>query len=306
MKQEALSSSPAKAASIPGFVPLSDQIYVRESTDEEKASRDPTHPDVVVIYGWGDGLPRHVAKYADGFRELYPNTKQILVLSPIKKALFTDLTERSKLMQPIVTELFPEGPNGEGVPGKILAHTMSNTGAVNYAATLNKYRELYGAPMAHQLLVMDSTPGSTDLDFGNVVRWSRAMALGPARLFPWPFVVTQSIMAVFLLMYSAFEAVIAGRESAGAWSRKAANNPEYEVKDARKLYMYSKEDDLIGWEDIEAHAAETRQLGWDADVEVFQGSGHVGHMRMHGEQYWAAIAKSWQSAIAEKDRKSVV
>lgn len=298
MKQEALSSSPAKAPAIPGFTSLSDQIFVREPAEDNKASRDPSHPDVVLIYGWGDGLPRHVAKFAAGFETLYPCTKQILILSPIKKALFTDLTERSRLMLPVITELFPEGPNGPNVPKKILTHSMSNTGAVNYAATLNKYKMLYNAPMPHQLMAMDSTPGSTNLDFANVVRWSRAMALGPAKIFPWPFVVTQTIAAVFLLMYSLFEGLVAGRESAGAWSRKAANNPEYESHDARKLYMYSKEDDLIGWEDIVAHAAETRTLGWKADVEEFKGSGHVGHMRMHSDQYWNAIAESWKRAIA--------
>ncbi|GAB0132187.1 hypothetical protein EsDP_00000630 [Epichloe bromicola] len=67
---------------------------------------------------------------------------------------------------------------------------MSNTGAVNYATTLNAYQETFGHSMPHQLLAMDSTPGSSDLSWGNVTRWSRAMALGAAAWFPWPFAVT--------------------------------------------------------------------------------------------------------------------
>lgn len=296
MTQQPL-TPPTKGPAIPGFKHLTDRILVREPTEDEKANANPTHPDVVLIYGWGDALPRHVAKFADGFKELYPSAKQVVVISPITTALFKNLADRSKFMHPVVTELFPDGPNGENVPKKILAHTMSNTGAVSFFATVNKFKELYNAPMPHQLLSMDSTPGSTQLDWGNVIRWSRAMALGPAKAFPWPFAVTQSIMAVFLVVYAAFEGLVLRRESPGAFSRRVANDPSYESKDTRKLYMYSKEDDLIGWEDIESHAADTRALGWEADVEVFEGSGHVGHMRMHKDQYWKAIAESWKRAI---------
>lgn len=88
-----------------------------------------------------------------------------------------------------------------------------------------------------------------------------------------------------------------GRQTPGAWSVQAVNQKEFESTGARRLYLYSKEDDLILWEDIEQHAAETRQLGRGVDAEVFGGSGHVGHMRMHPEQYWGAVARSWEEAV---------
>ena len=295
-RQAAMARPHKKGPVIPGFKGLSDQVYVRIPEESEEASPE-GHPDVIMVYGWGDGLPKHVVKYADGFRALYPQAKQILVLSPIAKAMFTDLKQRTRLMAPVIEELFPNGPNGEGAPRLILAHTMSNTGAVNYSATINAFKEKHNAPFPHQLLTMDSTPGSTKLNADNLVRWSRAMALGTAGFFPWPFVMTQSIWAFFLLISGTHGAII-GRESAGEWSRKAALNEAWQTKSARKLYMYSKEDDLIRWQDIEEHVAETREMGWQADVEVFEGSGHVGHMRMHGEQYWAAINASWVRALA--------
>lgn len=185
---------------------------------------------------------------------------------------------------------------------------MSNTGGVNLAATMHAFKGIHGpeAALPHSLLVMDSTPGGTNFTWGNLGRWSRAMALGTAGWFPWPFAVTQAVWAVALSLNGLYEWMI-GREAAGAWSRKAANNEAYEAKGARKLYIYSKEDDLIGYEDIETHAAETRGLGWKADTQVFQGSGHVGHMRKAPEQYWKTIMESWERAIksaveAEKSR----
>lgn len=290
-----MSQTVKKGPKIPGFTALSDQIFLSLVPAELHDVPD-GHPDYVLIYGWGDGLPKHVAKYADGFKALFPHSRQILVLSPISKALFSDLEQRSESMTPIVKILFPDEESRTTKTPKILAHTMSNTGAINYGATVNAYRNMHGDAMPHALLSMDSTPGSTNLTTDNLKRWSKAMALGTAGWFPWPFVVTQFIWAVALCINHGVESLL-GRESAGAWSRKAANNPSYLRRDVRKLYMYSKEDDLILWRDIVVHADASQKLGWACDVEAFQGSGHVGHMRKHPEQYWNAILTSWQKAI---------
>ncbi|KAK2595239.1 hypothetical protein QQS21_007026 [Conoideocrella luteorostrata] len=285
-----------KIPKFPGFSPLSDQVFTRpgqavgNTGQSQKHSNDPT---TVLLFGWGDGLPKHVAKYADGFRDLFPHATQVVVLSPISRAMFSDLRQRSDYMLPVLNAIFN---NKQIDNSRILVHTMSNTGAVNYAATLNAYQEVYKHPMPHDLLIMDSTPGSTEFSLGNASRWSRAMALGTAAWFPWPFLVTQSIWAVFLLLNTLY-AWMVGKESPGAWSVRAVNDTKYEVKRARRLYLYSKDDDLILWEDIERHVAETRPLGWKADVEVFSGSGHVGHMRMFPAQYWGAIRRSWKKAV---------
>ncbi|KEY68763.1 hypothetical protein S7711_00634 [Stachybotrys chartarum IBT 7711] len=281
----------AKSPAFPGFVSLTDQIFVREP-DAGDAPAPSHHPDIVMIYGWGDGLPKHVAKYCDGFRTLYPQAKQVAVLSPIGRAMFSNLEQRSKFFLPLIYNLFPSTELPAKKPS-ILVHTMSNTGAVNFYATVYAFHQLYKQPFPHKLIVMDSTPGSTDFSLDNLGRWSRAMAYGTAGWFPWPFVVTQGIWATSITVSTGIGYVL-GNESAGGWSAKAALDYTYEPKDARKLYMYSKEDDLIGWEDIELHASKARELGWSTDIESFQGSGHVGHMRKFPEQYWNAIKSSWE------------
>ncbi|KYK55108.1 uncharacterized protein DCS_07070 [Drechmeria coniospora] len=283
-----------KAPAIVGFTALSEQVFLRPRARADDGAASAGDPGTVIIYGWGDGLPKHVAKYADGYRQLYPAARQVVVLSPIAKAMFSDLQQRSGHMTDVVDAVFD---GAESEEHSILVHTMSNTGAVNYAATLHAYRERYGKPLPHRVLVMDSTPGSTELTAANVGRWSRAMALGTAASFPWPFTVTQAIWGLVLCLSSAYGWIV-GRESAGSWSRRAANDERYETKSARKLYLYSKDDDLIASDDIERHAAEARRDGWEADTELFRGSGHVGHMRTHPTQYWAAIRTSWAAATA--------
>ncbi|GJD04256.1 Paxu protein [Colletotrichum higginsianum IMI 349063] len=291
----------SKPDRFPGFTTVTDQIFVREGEEPaDGAQPPPGQPRVVVIYSWGDAVPKHVAKYADGFRKLFPHARQIAVLAPILKALGQDLETRANNMKPVIDLAYPDvntsattttttAPDEDAV----LLHVMSNTGGINYAGTLYAYQQKYGRPMPHRLSSYDSTPGSVVLTRANLRRWSLAMTLGTAGWFPWPFAVTQCIMAVFLLLNQAFEYLV-GRESAPVFSVKAIGDPKYVSKGSRKLYLYSKEDPLIGWEDIEANMAESKGRGYAYNSVMFEGTGHVGHMRVFPDQYWGAIAAAWR------------
>ncbi|KAI9368054.1 hypothetical protein BJX61DRAFT_248912 [Aspergillus egyptiacus] len=278
----------------PGFTALSDQVFVREgSSDTVNSNSNSTHPDVVIIFAWGDAQPKHVAKYTDGFRTLFPQAKQIAVLSPIYKALWRSMAQRVEAMKPVIDAAFPS-LNKEDCAPSILVHVMSNTGGIAYAATLHAYKNIYGRPLPHRLVTLDSTPGSTDLTFANMRRLSLAMALGTASWFPWPFVLTQGLWGVFLYVVSVIERLL-GRKSAGVESVRAIGDPALSSKNVRRLYLYSKQDRIILWSDIERHVADARRQGWKADCRVFEGSGHVEHMRRNPAVYWKAIEDSWQT-----------
>ena len=61
-----------------------------------------------------------------------------------------------------------------------------------------------------------------------------------------------------------------------------------------------KEDEIIGYKDLEENVAHAKTLGYSVDPEMFEGSFHVGHMRLHPDQYWNTISNSWKQAMAEK------
>jgi hypothetical protein len=176
---------------------------------------------------------------------------------------------------------------------RVMVTCMSNTGGINFAATLHAYRERFGAPLPYALLVCDSTPGNTEF-LRNVAPWSRAMALGAAGFFPWPFGVTQALAAVFLAAVHA-AAWVTGNVSAAEFSVEAVNDAEgLSVRSAAKLYLYSKADDIISWRDIEEHAADAVSKGYDVELRMFEDTPHVGHMKGHPEMYWGAIADRWK------------
>ncbi|KAH8696227.1 hypothetical protein BGW36DRAFT_297453 [Talaromyces proteolyticus] len=297
------------APSFPGFTALSDQIFIRQpdkENEDNSTHSKPHHVRATLIFGWGDAQPKNLVKYADGYRELNPDSTQIVVLAPISKAVYMSLEQRTQAMMPIVDALFPTSPNtqaeqtGMSQEHRILVHVMSNTGGIFLAATLNAYREVYNEPLPHDLLVLDSTPGSPVMTFKNLIIWSRGMTLGTANWFPWPFVVTQSLWGVFLSTNRFFEWLI-GRVPASVFSVAALINEEFETKKARQLYLYSQEDELIPYEDIESHIAEAKIRGYDVDTCVFRGSKHVRHMQMFQDQYWHAIRNSWED-VTKNDK----
>lgn len=269
---------------------VNSQIYVRPST----SPAPPSSPTIIILYCWGDSNPKHVAKYTDGYRKLYPSARLVVVFGPILRAITQTLPQRERTMAPVVDAVFG-GSDDTAAHAKerILVTCMSNTGGINVAATLHAYKVRFGVPMRYTLLTCDSAPGNTEF-FRNIAPWSRAMALGTANFFPWPFIVTQAFAALFLAgVHGA--AWITGNQSAAEFSTGAVNDVELSVKSAGKLYLYSKKDDIIKWTDIEEHAADAREKGYDVVCEMFEDTPHVGHMKVHPEQYWDAIRGRWDS-----------
>ncbi|KAK4195036.1 hypothetical protein QBC40DRAFT_289732 [Triangularia verruculosa] len=296
------------------FTRLSKQVYVQEPTSSPPPGAHETDPTTVIIYGWGDAAPKHLSKYVSGYTTLFPYARLVLIFSPILKTLYQTLDSRSKTMIPVIEALY--GPisslDSSTIPSKaeskerILLQVMSNTGGMNLAATMHAFTRAQPAGSAqvfpHDLMVLDSTPGSTAF-FPNIVPWSRAMAIGASRVLPFvPFVLIQTMAAAFLATLHGIGHIM-GATSAAAFSVAAVNDPSLSDTSSKRLYLYSKEDDIIHWEDIEKHAADARSKGWDVSAETFEGTPHVGHMKAHPERYWKAISAAWQDAVKKRQQQ---
>jgi len=64
-----------------------------------------------------------------------------------------------------------------------------------------------------------------------------------------------------------------------------------------RAYIYSKEDELIDWRDVERHGEEAVERlgggGGRVRMERFEGSQHVAHLRKDGERYGRVIRELW-------------
>jgi hypothetical protein len=254
---------------------------------------------------------------------MYPGTRLVIVLSPISKAMFSTLANRTQRMLVALKAAIPERTSAPGNPqgtypnSRILLHCFSNTGGINLVATLNAYREWFAGaewtkvimnnvPMQTSkvfpftLLVCDSTPGGYKYS-ENIGRWAHAMALGLAPYFPWPFIVTK-LMCRGMLSISHFLGWITGSLSIPEHSCRSIIDPDIIDIAASRLYIGSKADEIIYWKHIIDNGEQARRKGFDVRVRVFQDSLHVGHMRMYPEEYWLEIRKAWESAIEKIGR----
>lgn len=59
-------------------------------------------------------------------------------------------------------------------------------------------------------------------------------------------------------------------------------------------YLFSKEDRMIEWTDIEQHAEEARRKEWRVKEVLFEGSGHCAHLVMHKERYVETVNGIWE------------
>ncbi|RGP69106.1 transmembrane 53-b [Fusarium longipes] len=287
--------SKSKQPSFPGFTALSNRVFVRQGEDLKGGQPAPGHPRAVVVYGWGDAPPKHVSKFTDGYRKLYPHAKQIAVISPIGKGFFDHVSKRTEDMLPVVNEIFPKDQANSS--DSILFHCLSNSGVVNYSATLNAYKELRNEPMPHVLTVYDSTPGQAKPTWSNLKRWSNAMAMGPAAKLPWPFFVTQSIFFGFFIFIQLFD-FVTGREPSPEFCERLFFDEKWESKDSTRLFLYGNQDILIPADHIEEYIAYGLSLGYKTESQIFE-SGHVDHMRKSPERYWETIDNVWRRALSE-------
>jgi hypothetical protein len=288
-------SSQEVAESLPGFRPLSKQIYVQDAdaTAKPASASDPT---TILIFGWGDSRPRPIAKYVVGYRALFPAAQIVVVFAPIAQTLLQGTESRKRAMMPLAQAVFSEIDPSR----RVLIHGMSNTGVINSASLFDAFQALHpGEVLAHPLLVTDSAPGNPNV-LANLWTYAHALSIGLKKAGV-PVWISQPLAAVFLALNQTiqhlFGAETGPEHTLVAFSDKARADPA-----ARRLYIYSKEDEIIPWRYIEEYVAKVRQDGWEVETAMFKGSGHCAHLRADPDRYWNLIQANWEAAVGGQGR----
>jgi hypothetical protein len=84
--------------------------------------------------------------------------------------------------------------------------------------------------------------------------------------------------------------------------RRDLNDPEMVRARRGRVYIYSREDKVVDWVDIESHARDAEKIGRMEDVKLdrWVGSGHVAHRGKDSKRYWEAVRRLWEE-IDEKE-----
>lgn len=274
-----------------GFARLGPNSYLYEAPRSEDPFRDqvsPPHPDVILFMSWLDAQPKHIAKYTEYYKTLFPNAGIILVTSSTKETILRSKANDTRLFSPIAATLQALPPNT-----RILLHSFSNGGLSNTALTTKEYNLRTNAPLPIQAHIFDSSPGYPRF-------WADIQALRAG--LPKNFIIRNLATAMLLIAYVAARTFwwVKGVEHPIKTYGALVNRQELFSKKVPRAYIYSREDAMVQWRDVEDHMAKAKGLGYEVRGELFEGTQHVSHMPKDSKRYWDIVQSVWKSSFGEQ------
>ena len=232
-------------------------------------------PSTVLICGFMGATTSNLSRYSEKYNALYPAARIIVVTSTLTDTLgFTARQFSKKLNQrteiPAQALLASMKDGGD----MLLVHAFSNGGAMTLAAVSKSYHRIAGTALPARMVVLDSLPGGDHLR-NEFSRWVKAIGVGlpanPAVKWPAKFLIVLVVIAL-LGLPSLF-----GYENAITKARLDLNNEDLISLQAKRLYIYSEADALVGANEVREHAAESAAKGCYVKTVNFGDSGHIRH-----------------------------
>ncbi len=150
-------------------------------------------------------------------------------------------------------------------------------------------------------IILDSSPGGSGLS--NAIHAFTTLIKNPIMR------TAAKVLVCLLYVYGFFVGPFIGRRTALQKVQDGLYNPRvlpWVDERTPRLYMYSRADDMVPWDQVQQHAERTRGLGWDVRTEVFEDSPHVAHARAYPERYWHAVKSLWNDALVAAHVKGVL
>ncbi|PPQ83502.1 hypothetical protein CVT25_006992 [Psilocybe cyanescens] len=254
----------------------------------------------------------HLTKYSNTYSELYPGATQILVRSEAS-FFWSSQATKTAYLEPAVEALESLGcliPLSKTTKSalsmqpspSILVHAFSNGGA-SQLTTLGEIIASRAIPPSQQLpvtaLVLDSCPGDGGAEgtiraFSSVVR------------NPFLKGIIKILIRLLYFYVSLQRKIMRSSPQTILDKMKARLNDRHLLpwfdRTTPRLYLYSVEDKLIPYHEIEAHANQAEQAGLPVRMEKFEDSPHVAHAKVYPQRYWTAIQKLWDDASSARSR----
>lgn len=283
---------PADAA-FSGMVQLDSCVYLYKPTSPSKSS-DAAAPELVILCTWMLAQPTHITKYIKGYQNLYPSASILMIRSGPLDFVYRGrggMERRLKAAVAVVRSSILSSATQDSTPKAIL-QVFSNGGSLQAATLFRAYQKTTGDVFPLHTTVLDSCPGRATfyvafrvllLPFGGQPSYIRL----PVTAFLYITFGLWWLIMFALRMENPFETLWQGL------------NDEEQVKETRRVYVYSDADNMVPWQDIEDHAAEARIQRFNVELEKFKGSGHVAHVRIgNGGRYWGIIDEQWKKSAA--------
>lgn len=277
----------------------------------------PTPGQLIILCTWLGAARRHIAKYTALYRCIAPNARILLVESsvgilasafvrpqrvigfaPAAAAVLDTLAEcehrssshpkrsaNGRLSDEMTnSRTCRSTPSSSYAQPKTLMHIFSNGGMNSATHLLRVLRSRMDQPLALTGMMFDSCPGKA------TSYWQTfdAMVLSFPKTIFWRFLGALAVHC-FLIFVSLY--IACGYENPATFWRRGVLEESSPARGA--CYLFSREDRMIEWTDVEQHAEEARRKGWRVKEVLFEGSGHCAHLNMDRRRYVQAVNSVW-------------
>ena len=283
----------------------------------------PTSGQLIILCTWLGAARKHIAKYIALYRRVAPSARILLIESSVS-ILGSTFVRRQRIIQytpaaaavldtlaecehqiPAYSKELLDGcldtekkdkrirrssTSSRYADPKILLHIFSNGGMSSATHLLHVLRSRMKKPLALTGIVFDSCPGK------GTSYWQTfdAMMLSFPENHVWRFLGALAVhcFLIVLVLY-----IACGNENPAAlwWRTPLEENPAHGA-----CYLFSREDRMIDWIDVQQHAKEARRNNWRVMEVQFYGSGHCAHLMMNEGRYIEAVNSVWEGTFRER------
>ncbi|KAK7735262.1 hypothetical protein SLS53_007652 [Cytospora paraplurivora] len=304
-------NSSTKQGPLSSFTRISELVYLYRPSNGQKPSANSgssastsastKSPKLIIVASWMDAREPHIAKYTTRLQALYPDSPIVLIRSFTQQVTIKarshprQIEPAVSIIRSVVAEAEGGGRRrgGGGEVPDILLHVFSNGGSTTlkhlYGLYADSARPGEAAGLPTHVTIFDSAPGRW--------HWGRTVAAFTASLAGTSWALRLVMRPLLHLMCAVYWILYVpwGRSGAMEQSWLVHNDRAKNLFECRRTYIYSEEDDLIAYRDIEDHAAAADEAGYVSRLEKFSGSQHVAHVRVDEQRYWNVVRDTWEA-----------
>jgi hypothetical protein len=267
------------------FQTIGHNIYVWTSPSYLSKSADQT--PLVLIFAWNAAAAKHIAKYTLSYQKLFP-TSRILLVRCFTRDMFRRTSEYGALLQPALNLVHEHVKSG----GEVLVHSFSNGGGNQVNEFAKTWKGQFGTPMPMRIQVLDSSPTK-----GPWMKSHAAIAASLPRTWFWRWFGGALVHLLLVCTFVVWRAL--GKENKMVILCRQLNDENVFDSTVPRVYLYSRADSMVGFEEADEHADIAKSKGWDVTKVQFEKSSHCGHVREDEAKYWAAIMEAWKKGPRE-------
>jgi Eukaryotic protein of unknown function (DUF829) len=255
-------------------------IPVQRSQDDSEQLCIDEEPTLIILCTWlGGATARRISRYTTKYRQLLPHAQILLIQTTIQDIAARSFAQVRARLAPARSAILAAVQSADR-GGYILLHIFSHGGCNTSIQLANSMRESnIGFPL--QAIVFDCCPGDTS--FRRAYN-AMALSLPPNGLISWvgPLAVYPVVSAIAVLQSS-------GLMKSINELREELNDEKTFGSSAKRLYLYSKADGMVGWSDVEEHIRDAHSKGLEVRSAAFEKSPHCALIMEDSTRYWTAV-----------------